>query len=150
MKKIIYTRPDGGLSVVHPAPNAKKEDESEDQFIERLVQKDVPADATNVRVVEAAAIPSDRSFRDAWKDEAGAIAVDMPKAREIHRNALRRLRKPKLEALDIEQLKNLGNAAKLADIELRKQALRDATADPSIEWATTAEELKAAIPPALA
>lgn len=77
------------------------------------------------------------------------ISVNLNKAKEIKKDQIRAERTPLLEKLDIEALKNLSNAEKLAEIETKKQALRDATIDPVIVNATTLEELKAARPAAL-
>ncbi|WP_332751799.1 hypothetical protein [Hydrogenophaga sp.] len=71
--RIIFTRPDGGVSIIIPAPEIS---------IARALQ-DVPADASNVEVVEADAVPADRTFREAWKQEGKALAVDVPKAKDI-------------------------------------------------------------------
>lgn len=126
--------------------------EPEEAFLSRLLAHSLPDHATNVRVVEASEVPADRTFRNAWKDEGFVITVDMPQAREIHRDYLRELRKPKLEALDVQYLiaQEQGNQALMAGIAAQKQVLRDATDYPAIEAATTPEELKAAIPPVLA
>jgi hypothetical protein len=137
MKKIIYTRPDGGLSVVHPV-------ESLPEVIARL-----PKDATNVQVIEDSELPKDRTFRNAWKSTNGFIEHDMEKCREIHREKLRRLRKPKLEAADVEFIRALEQGLPTPEIAARKQALRDVTADPAIESATSPEELKSVIPAVL-
>lgn len=95
-------------------------------------------------------IPGDRYFRGAWID-AGKIDVDMPKAREIHKDRLRRERAPLLDALDTEYMRadELGDIELKAEIAAKKQALRDITDDPAIESAKTPEELKAVRPPAL-
>ena len=153
MKRIIYTRPDGGLSVVTPVINTYpvREDITEDQTLERAMVK-LPADALNVRVVEAADIPADRSYRNAWKDTgSGMVTHDMAKAREIHKNKLRELRGQKLAALDIDYLRadEVGNATLKAQIAQQKQTLRDVTIDPAITAAQTVEELKLAIPEVL-
>lgn len=130
--KIIYTRPDGSVSIVSPAPGVSIE-----QAKARL-----PANATNVQVVEASAIPADRYFRNAWKAGAGCVEHDIGKCREVHREKLRAARAPKLAALDVEQLRG-------RDVEAQKQALRDATNDPRIEAAQSPEELKAVWPDCL-
>lgn len=89
--------------------------------------------------------PSDRIFRDAWQFNGDAIEVDMPAARNIHRNNLRAERKPQLEALDVDYMKALedGDTPAQQAIVGVKQVLRDVTADPRIEAATTPDELKA-------
>lgn len=92
-----------------------------------------------------------RDFRGAWRFGTDLIGVDMPAARDIHRENLRGLRAPKLAALDVMYLRALetDDADQGATIATLKQELRDATADPRIEAAQTPEELKAVIPDAL-
>lgn len=190
MRKIIYTRVGGGLSVVGPSEGARfaryvtlsdggtippdgKElvgfarvdmflrrwpvdgataewAETEDEFMARIAQMVIPADASNVRIVDESEIPSDRTFRNAWKSNGG-VEVDMPKAREIHKDALRRLRDPLLEALDVEYQRadEAKDQVRKDEIAEEKQALRDVTDDPAIDAATTPEELKAVMPDVL-
>ena len=149
MRKIIYLRPDGGLSVVHPVINTFGEAPgfTENDALQRALAK-LPVNAINPQVVEANAIPTDRTFRNAWKVSGAGIAVDMPKAREIHRVKLRDLRKPKMEALDAAYLRadETGDIAEKQRIAAQKQALRNVTADPAIEAAQTPEQLKAVMP----
>lgn len=75
------------------------------------------------------------------------ITINFTKAQEITKNRLRTERKPLLEALDIVMLRNLNNPATLAEIEDKKQALRDAT--NQVNTMTTLDELKAASLPVL-
>lgn len=151
MKAIIYTRPDGGLSVVHPVVNSHptRENITEEEALERALAK-IPSDAINPHVVEASAIPTDRTFRNAWEDNGG-VKVNMNRARELHKAKLREIRAPKLLALDVEYMRadESGDAAKKAGISAKKQALRDVTADPEIEAAQTPEELKVVLPECL-
>lgn len=186
MKKIIFTRSDGGLSVVHPAAGNRLAQkfltafgvhllslgkavpveqitrkwrflgtpewaESENEFVARIMEKAVPSDAINPQIVEADSIPTDRTFRNAWKTTGDRIEHDMPKAREIRRNQLRALRMPKLEALDVAYLlaDERGDIAEKQRIVAQKQVLRNVTADPAIEAAQTPEELKAVMPDVL-
>ena len=76
-----------------------------------------------------------------------AIIVDINKAKEITKDRLRQERKPQLENLDIQMLRNFSNQEFLAQIENKKQILRDAT--NQIETMTTVDELKAASLPVL-
>ena len=75
------------------------------------------------------------------------ITINFPKAQEITKDRLRTDRKPLLEALDVEQLRNLSNPVILADIEAKKQVLRDAT--QQVDSLTTLDELKAVQLPVL-
>lgn len=102
--------------------------------------------------------PTDRTFRNAWRDRGGKVEVDMPHARELHRDRLRELRAPRLAELDIEyqradeaasgkpgwmeRLRGLTAQDAKGQIIAAKQRLRDVTADPRIEAAQTPEELK--------
>ena len=144
MKKIIYTKPDGGLAVVHPVRNTHPQVEtlSDEEIVERAM-KDVPADARDVRVVEEESIPKDRSFRNAWRfcPEKGC-RVDMEAAKEIHKQRLRELRAPILASLDVEFMRSLEKGQPTESIVSRKQALRDVTEDPAIDSARSPEELK--------
>ena len=56
--RFIYTRDDGGISIVCPADNCGL-------TLEQIRDKDCPKDRT-VYTVNKSAIPTDRSFRDAW------------------------------------------------------------------------------------
>lgn len=142
MKKIIYSLPDGRVAVVHPVINTHPEPEkiTENEALERAIAR-LPAGVV-FQVVDETSIPSDRTFRDGWKEGAGKVEHDMVKCREIHRGRMRIARAPKLAALDVEQLRG-------RNVEAEKQALRDVTADPRIDSATTPEELKAVWPEVL-
>ena len=148
MRKIVYTRPDGGLSIVVPCIGTK-EDLTEAEAEARAYAM-LPPDAGNPRWAKDDEFPADRTFRDAWTD-TGTVSVDMPKAREIHREKLRQLRAPKLAAEDTAFMRAIeaDDKAEAARVALRKKALRDVTDDPRIDAAKTPDELKAAIPEAL-
>jgi hypothetical protein len=75
------------------------------------------------------------------------IAINFDKAKDITKDRLRAERKPMLESLDVVQLRNLNNPEVLAEIEAKKQALRDAT--NQVDTMTTLDELKAASLPVL-
>jgi hypothetical protein len=124
--------------------------ETEDEFVARIAAKDVPADATAVRVVDAAALPADRTFRDAWTLAANGIEHDMEKCRAIHRDRLRARRAPLLQKLDVDYMRALEKGQSTSAIVAKKQALRDAPAFAAIDSARTVDELVAAVPPCLA
>ena len=156
MKKIIYTRSsDGGLSVVTAAPKKQLErvfGHMNDEEYETLVwSRSVPEGAINPVFIEDDAIPDDRYFRDAWRAEDGGIGVDIEKAREIHRNKLRKKRAAILEDYDLLYMiaDESGDRAAKQDIANKKRALRDITVHPDIAAARTAEELKLAAVEAL-
>lgn len=189
MKKIVFSRPDGGVSVVTPSEGARlaffitlpdgtrlpsgtapfterpvdsilrrwpvdgavaEWAESEDAFLARIAAKDVPAGLSCWTVGESE-IPTDRTFRNAWKADGSNVVHDMPKCREIHRDKMRKARAPKLAALDAAFLRALesGDVTAQARIIAAKEVLRAVTADPAIEAASTPEQLKAVWPDCL-
>lgn len=105
MKRIIYTRPDGGVSITVPALNARLVAETEDEFVTRIRTKDVPVDASDVQIVEEAAVPSDRTFRNAWRQTTGTISVVMSLAREIHAERIAIAQATELAHLKVEERK---------------------------------------------
>jgi len=98
------------------------------------------------------AIPTDRTFRNAWADITSelTIDIDMAKAREIHLDRIRIQRNSELSKLDVEVMKaqDIGDTEKLAQIRQRKQELRDlpTTLRPTLDAANSVDELKAIQP----
>ena len=60
--RIIYPTPEGGVAIIIPAPDCGL-------TVEEIAAKDVPA-GVPFRIVEAADIPEDRTFRNAWEFSA--------------------------------------------------------------------------------
>jgi hypothetical protein len=60
--RIIYPTPEGGVAIIIPSPDCGL-------TIEEIAAKDVPA-GVPFRIVDAADIPSDRTFRNAWEFSA--------------------------------------------------------------------------------
>lgn len=79
------------------------------------------------------------------------INVNMTKAKEIKKDMIRAERAPLLADLDVQFMRAVeaGDTDAQSTIAAKKQALRDATADPAIEAASTPEQLKAVRPAAL-
>lgn len=145
--RIIYTNAEGGCSIVIPAPDTGL-------TIEEVAAKSVPA-GTPYKIVPVSEIPSDRTYRGAFVADVvnGKITHNIVKAREIHKDHMRRSRTPLMTALDTAYLKAdekgaAGNAEK-ATIVGQKQVLRDVTADPGIAAAQTVTDLKQVWPVAL-
>lgn len=80
--RIIYTNETGGVSIVVPAEDCGL-------TIEEIAEKDCPA-GSDYEIVDVAVVPSDRTFRGAWRKETGKIDVDLSEAikisHEIRRN----------------------------------------------------------------
>jgi hypothetical protein len=111
-----------------------------------------PEEYVSHRSMPDDAIPTDRTFRNAWADTTPelVIDVDMTKARNIHLESIRLKRNAELAKLDVEAIKaqDMGNAETLAQIKARKQELRDlpATLAPTLASAASVDALKAIQP----
>ena len=103
MSKIIYTNSDCTVAIIHPIRDIND------------AIKAVPS-GLSYEIVEDSAIPSDRSFRNAWKQNSKTIETDMTKAKEIHKTNIRAARDPTLAALDIEFQKALETGSDTAAI----------------------------------
>lgn len=58
-KRILYPTDDGGVAILVPAPDCGL-------TIEEIAAKDVP-DGKPFKIVDAADVPTDRTFRAAWE-----------------------------------------------------------------------------------
>jgi hypothetical protein len=63
VQAIIYKNENGGVCIVYPTEEALK-----NYTIDEIAKKDVPA-GTPYKIVNAADIPTDREFRNAWEVE---------------------------------------------------------------------------------
>lgn len=156
--RICYTDlASGNCCLVIPAPGARLEGETDRQFAERIAAKDVPP-GVGFRLISLAAIPTDRSFRDAWTaaltDTGPAIIVDMPRARSIRRRQLLELRDRRLHALRerLEQALDDGDETRATEIREQRRRLRnlEASLADQLDAVNTPEELSAFVPALLA
>jgi len=128
-KIIIYTNSDTGILVsVIPAYGdlARPENESDDEFLSRVIQGAVPEGAT-YRVVDPGDLPVNGYFRDQWEDTGVRVVVNMDRARLHHMGAIRCARDKELQSLDVPFLRavekgDAGDQRRLANL---KQELRD-------------------------
>ena len=142
MSKIIYTNSDGTVSIVQPILTEINPNTGKPFTIEEIAEKDIEK-GISYEIVDDSAIPTDRSFRDAWKQNDKTIETDIDKAKEIHKTNIREARTSKLQELDIEFQKAQETSADTSDIVAKKQALRDAPAAAEISTAATETDLKA-------
>lgn len=58
-QRVIYPTPDGGVAILMPIFDCGL-------TLEEIIAKDVPA-GKPYKIIDAADIPADRTFRDAWE-----------------------------------------------------------------------------------
>ncbi len=76
LRKIMYTRHDGGLVIVQPVRNTVGDETKTNIWIENRAIHQLPKKAINPKFIEDEDIPKDRTFRNQWKDVDGKIVVD--------------------------------------------------------------------------
>jgi hypothetical protein len=135
---VVYENASGGISIIIPAPECGL-------TIEEIAQKDVPP-GTAYLIVPREALPADRSYRDAWRHDEGAISVDVPKARDIAHERRRLLREEEFAPLDKIIAAQIPGADAVA-AEASRALIRVKYADmqTAIDAASTPEEITAAL-----
>ena len=84
MRKIIFTRPDGGVTVVYPVINITEISAGfTEADAEQRAWNKLPTDAINPKFVNASDIPTDRTFRNAWEHSGNSITQNITKAKAI-------------------------------------------------------------------
>lgn len=138
MKCVVFTRADGGVSIITPNPYIDIQ-----QHIDELIAKgDIdPVDVP--QIVNIADMPSDRKFRDAWTISGNKCVVDMAKGKEIAHAKRREKRSAEFAPLDTEAT----IPAKANEAEAKRQAVRDkyASIQAEIDSCSTPEQLHAVI-----
>lgn len=140
MKVRILHNSDGTVSIIHPAPKSKREDETEEQWLERVFAKMTPEGVT-YEDIDSSELPDDRDFRGAWVKGVNGIDIHLGKAREITKERLRIERKPLLDAQDVAYMKALESGTDTNVIVAEKQRLRDIT--KQVEEVSSLDDLKA-------
>lgn len=77
------------------------------------------------------------------------ITININKAKEIHRNVIRKAREPLLQKLDVDFQRALETGQDTSAIVQQKQVLRDITQHPDLEAAQTTDEIRAFWPEVL-
>lgn len=134
--KIIYTNKNGGISVVHPTGELS---------VEEVAAKDVP-DGVPFEIVEDNAIPSNRTFRDAWVMGTCCVELDLEKCKEIGHDKRRKMRAEEFQPYDDVIAKQIPGSDTV-EAELARQSIRDkySNVQRAIDAADTPDKIKVAL-----
>jgi hypothetical protein len=135
MKSIVYTNDEGWVSVVTPNYPPAITSDQENEIAARVQQKDVPplpdGSMRPSFVKDTSDLEDMQYFFESWRlAKDGSVSWHKPAADEIKKKQFRLLRKPILEALDIEFMLFIEKSdnASMKSVAAKKQALRDVTA----------------------
>ena len=136
MTKIIYQNESGGISVIHSTGELS---------IEEVAAKDVPQGVA-YEIVEDDAIPSDRTFRNAWVANGAAVDVDLDQAKSIGHDKRRAARAEEFKPHDEVIMKQIPGADAVV-AEAARAAIRTKyeQVQTAIDAATTPDEIKTAL-----
>ena len=135
-QRIIFQNESGGVSVIIPTGELP---------IEEVAKKDVPAGVA-YEIVEDDAIPSDRTFRDAWVMGDCCVEHDIDKCKELAHNMRRAKRAEEFAPHDEVIMKQIPGADAVA-AEAARAAIRTKyeQVQTAIDAATTPDEIKTAL-----
>ena len=136
MNDVFIYKKDGAMNIIYLTGLVPIQ-----EYMENYLDKE-----NEYHVFDKTSLPN-INYIKAWdfNDDKTAVIVNMPKARDIHRTALRSDRVPRLATLDVAYMRALerGDSTAAQEIAAQKQTLRDIPAHPAIDAAQTPEELMA-------
>lgn len=139
MKKIVFTRSDGGVTVRVPSQRHLATFKTEVEGMVDIQAQNLPPGAVDIVQVDEANIPTDKSFRNAWEHAGGVFSVDMVKARDIQTAHIEAAKREK--ASDLIEREMMGG-----DITSERAALRAVDVTSQITAAKTPAALKSVWP----
>lgn len=135
-QRIIFQTESGGVSVIVPTGELP---------IEEVAKKDVPA-GVSYEIVSVDDIPSDRTFRNAWKLGDCCVEHDIDKCKELAHDKRRFKRAEEFAPYDEVIMKQIPGVDAV-EAEAKRQEIRDkyAAVQDAIDAAESPEEIKAAL-----
>ena len=121
LKRIIYEDSEGNCRIICPDPRFKQKWESDDEALGRLYAAAIP-DVIEFIVCAIEKIPSDTTFREAWKkgDLNEPIKIDLQKAMVMHRSHIQMAAEEKIKQLNTELDKAIEDDNLPGQVSVRK------------------------------
>mgnify|MGYP003117638078 CR=1 FL=1 len=135
---IIWTEDDGQVSICHPISTYSKS-------LDVLAKKVVPS-GKSYKIIKQVDIPTDRTFRSAWKEDGTKVTEDVSKAKVIAHTTRREKREAEFKPHDDIIAKQIpGKSA--SEAETARAAIRTkyATMQTNIDNATDTAGIKTAL-----
>jgi hypothetical protein len=152
-KYLVFPRQDGKVSVLAPCSPLRQGETEADRLARvaaKAVRDGIVPDVAYT-TVEAADLPADRYFRDAWEVGVQGVTVNLDKARGIHKANLLRERDKKLAGLrdQLEAAEDRGDVVTELQLRARRADLRNLD-NLDLNSLTTADAIKGFVPAVLA
>jgi hypothetical protein len=80
-KVFVYTKANGSLGFVYPNPRSRRPEETEAAWLNRVLARDMPAEAVDVTLRDDSEVPQSKRFRDCWRLVNGQVRPDLSLAR---------------------------------------------------------------------
>lgn len=137
MKLIVFTKPNGAISIVRPiisindinmTPLMSLHRAYND--LEKIIKLDnlTLDDISDIHEIDESEVPQDREFRDAWIKHVGqSFSHNLDKAKNIRLTKIRKERIPKLLELDNKINHAMDNGLDVLALRKKRQQLRDLT-----------------------
>jgi hypothetical protein len=121
------------------------QEETEDDYLNRVESRiresqSIPPEWVRVAVVSPEDLPPERSLRDSWTHDGNVVCHDLPKAKEIWKNKLRRQRTKRFVELDGQRF--VAMRKNLSTVEIDKEAQRLADITDLVDQAIDIESIK--------
>ena len=148
---ICFQHASGNMAVLVPMLNRVKGETTEERKarydvidLDALAEKDIP-DGIPFEICDSLDLPKGREFRGAWINHPTkpGLKVDIPKARDIHMDRIRKARDKKLAESDVAITRAMEdeNQPEIAKLRAERTVLRDIPATFDLSGATTPAEL---------
>lgn len=124
--RVVFERPDGGVSIVIPAPQYDAPEYLDAIAIEAIANAGLGPETAYVKMT-VDALPSGRRWRNAWTLSGGTVAVSIARARSIRRAELEAVRERRIEVLTrlVNKAQDDGDAVLAATLRARRKQARD-------------------------
>jgi len=130
-KRIVWQRPDGGISITHPTEDFLP-GESEQHYLDRIAMaflSAAPEHTTYIRKpdIDSSTLPKDRYFRNCWLHNGIAVAVDMTKAKAQRLSETQAVHDSRQKAITNQAVAAMldNDNATLKTLKAKKQATTD-------------------------
>lgn len=147
--RLIYEDTSGYCHIITPCTNFQYSKEFEDTAIGRLYSRAIP-DICEFIVCKPQFIPTDLTFRDAWKkgDCLEPIKIDFQKALQIHRSRIQEACKNKIENLneDLELALERDDLPSQVAIRKTRKILRSYHDEINLSHCKNPDDIKYSIP----